>query len=116
MNPGNLPRDYTYTVYQNETGGLQWPVNNDTFHITVQKGKYIALKFTTPSDNATYGDFMGSVSFVTTNLGPLATGQTFAVSECPGDFRQSLGRCFHSFSELSTFSWTTDEDAASSYN
>jgi hypothetical protein len=116
INPANLQRDETLTVYQNDSGGKQWPVNNDTFHITVKTGEYLALEFTTPSDSEPYGDFMGSVSFITTNKGPLTSGYTYSVSVCPGDFSPDLGRCFHSREELSTFSWTTNEDVTARYN
>lgn len=114
INPAGLQRDETFTVYQNDNGLKQWPVENDSFSITVVKNKYLALKFKTPVDSDQYGDFEGAVSFVTTNQGPLDSGKTFSVSLCPGDFRAELGGCLR-HNNNATFSWTNSEIVPGGY-
>jgi len=119
VNPANLQRDTRLLYYISDAtlGSLQangitpgfehqeWPADHSTIQLGITRNRYISLKFETDST------LIPASSIVFANpplgVGPPSQGTTFSISECPGDFRQSLGKCLKTASNTNSLFWTT---------
>ena len=122
INPSNLERD-TRRLYYISDSSLEtlaanvpptiptfshqnWPADHLQLSSGVSRNEYLALKFKTHVTDETTASFIFANPPL--NIGPPSQGTTYSISECPGDFRQSLGKCLKLSSSASSLFWSTE--------
>lgn len=101
--PG-LPYDGTYIGMFPGTSATGWPgVSGQKIKLAIHKNEYVAAEF-----NSGNGDFTGTLQSIpiTSFEGPSAFGQTWAISECPGDFNTHLNQA--ACKSGTDLSWSTE--------
>jgi len=94
----------TYVGMFPGTTATAWPGHSaQSLSITIDKDKYVAAQF-----NSGNADYTGNLVLVpvTGDEGPAAFGQTWAISECPGDFNTHLGQA--KCKSGATLRWSTE--------
>lgn len=101
-----LPYNGLYETLQGNDVVSQWPgIWGDALHMTLEKNKYVAAKFTTDSNGY---DAKFQMTASNSIEGPNPQAKAVTISTCPGDFNVHLNQV-KCYTETNSLYWSTKD-------